>query len=116
MKLPLLNFIMAVASPPGPVKTTAPEPEPNPFVKGDIIALKSHDNPYKGTLKCGKRYDCLGAGGNVIKLMADNGTYGYFQFRHFEIWQPTYQDMVSAGADEYDEIMKMQDAAEREIQ
>jgi len=58
--------------------------EPNPFVRGDDVMLKSDKNPYKGTLKCGKAYYVVAASMNLVAMVADNGTMGYFRVEHFE--------------------------------
>jgi hypothetical protein len=79
------------------------------FEDGDLVMLKE-ENPFKGTLTCGKVYRVHHEHYNYVMLEnADNGTKGYFQKEYFE--KATY-DPHSPGAIEYDEIMEMQELVE----
>jgi hypothetical protein len=82
------------------------------FEKGDMVMLKEN-NPFKGTLTCGKVYRIHTEHYNYIKLEnTDNGTMGYFEKEYFE--KATY-DPNPPGAIEYDEIMEMQELSERAL-
>lgn len=92
------------------VQVTAPA-EPVPFSVGDTIRLKPHDNPYKGTLKCGKSYTIQGSYNDLIRLIGDNGSHGYYRPRYFELYTTSSADMA---ADEYNEAILAQEIMEQQ--
>lgn len=82
-------------------------PLPDPlFRPGDWVILKK-ENPYKGTLTCGKRYRAGRVITTHMQLWGDNGTMGYYDQNNFQLlgYDPS-------GADEYDDIMAIQELME----
>lgn len=107
-----IKFLWSIISSPGLVKVPAPAPaEPAPFSVGDTIRLKPHDNPYKGALKCGKGYVVIAVHGDIIRLIADNGTNGYFRARHFELQTTLSADIA---AEEYEQAILAQEIMEQQ--
>lgn len=83
-----------------------PSPLPSPLFKsGDWVTLKK-ENPFKGTLICGKAYQVGRVIPTHMALVGENETVGYYSSQHFKLLG---YDPNPPGAQEYDEIMQIQD-------
>jgi len=100
------------------VTVAAPQPvvpqeaQTNAFIVGDSVMLKPNDNPYKGCLKCGEIYQVTHSCYGEVRLVADNGSNGYFKAKFFELYSPGPSAHIDAGAEEYEEAMQAQEIME----
>jgi hypothetical protein len=86
------------------------------FAVGDYAIMNkflNKKNPYKGCLRAGRPYRILGVyTTSHIKLLADNGTEGYFASQHFDLYEGIGIMMPLDLSGEYDDAIAAQEAME----
>jgi hypothetical protein len=90
------------------LKVALEAPRAPKFGVGDY-AIINGQNPYKGTLKAGKPYEVIEVYTSEIRLLADNGTFGLFQFGVFDLYKGLGRKMPLDLSREYDDAMRAQD-------